>query len=60
MGGRKYPCKILVWKANGKRPLGRPRRSWGDNITLYLKEMALEGVDWFHLDQSRERGGGFV
>jgi len=41
--------KILVGKPEGKRPLGRPRRRWEDNIRMDLKELGWEGVDWMHL-----------
>jgi hypothetical protein len=41
--------KILVGKPEGKRPLGRPRRRWEDNININLSEIGLEAVDWIHL-----------
>jgi hypothetical protein len=37
---------ILVGKPEGKRPLGRPRRRWVDNIKMNLREIGLDGVDW--------------
>jgi hypothetical protein len=40
---------ILVGKPEGKRPLGRPRRRWKDNIRMDLGEMGWEVVDWMHL-----------
>jgi hypothetical protein len=39
--------KILVGKPDGKKPLGRCRLKWKDNIKVDLKEMVLKGVDWF-------------
>jgi hypothetical protein len=45
---------ILVVKSEGKRPLGRPRRRWVDNIRMDLKGIGLEGVDWIHLVQDRD------
>jgi len=39
----------------GKRPLGRPRRRWEDNIKMDLKEVGCEGVDWIELAQDRDR-----
>jgi hypothetical protein len=46
---------MLVGKPEGKRPLGRPRRRWEDNIKLDLREKnVLEGVDWIHLVQPGE------
>jgi hypothetical protein len=37
--------EILVWKPKGKRPLGRPRRRWEDNIRIDLREMGFGGVN---------------
>jgi hypothetical protein len=48
------PSVILVGKPEGKRHLGRPRRSWEDNIRLGLKETGREIVDWIHLAQVRD------
>jgi hypothetical protein len=45
--------KILVGKPLGKRPLGRPRHRWENNIRMGLREMGWEGVDWIHLAQDR-------
>jgi hypothetical protein len=45
---RKF-CRILVGKPEGKRPLGRPRRRWVDNIKIYLREIAWDGIDWIDL-----------
>jgi hypothetical protein len=47
--------KIVVGKPEGKRPLGRPRRSWEDNITMDLRETGWEIVDWIHLAQDRDQ-----
>jgi hypothetical protein len=41
--------KILVGKSEGKKPLGRLRHIWVDNIKINLKEIGWEGVDWMHL-----------
>jgi hypothetical protein len=46
---------ILVGKPEGKSPLGRPKRRWKDNIKMGLREIGLEGVDWIHLVQNRDR-----
>jgi hypothetical protein len=43
--------RLLVGKPEGKRPLGRPRRRWIDNIKLDLLEIKLSVVDWVGLDQ---------
>jgi hypothetical protein len=40
---------ILVGKPDGKRPLGRPRRSWVDNNKMDLREREWEGMDWIDL-----------
>jgi hypothetical protein len=42
-------------KPEGKRPLGRPRLRWEDNIKINLQEVGCGGVDWFELAQDRER-----
>jgi hypothetical protein len=46
----------LVGKPEGKRPLGRSRNRWYDNIRMYLREMGWEGVDWIHLAQDMDQG----
>jgi hypothetical protein len=38
--------KILAGKPTGKRPLGRPRRRWEDNIKIYLKEVSISTMNW--------------
>jgi hypothetical protein len=55
MGEMINVCKILVGKSEGKRPLGRPRRIWEDNIKMDVKDIGWEGVDWIHLAQDRDR-----
>ena len=47
--------KVLVGKPDGKRPLGRPRRSWEDNIKMDLQEVGRGGGDWMELTQDRDR-----
>jgi hypothetical protein len=46
--------KGLVGKPEGKRPLGRPRRRWEDEIIMDLREIGLGGVDWIRLAQDRD------
>jgi len=46
MGERRGIYRILVGKPEGKRPLGRPRRRWENNIKLDLLEVGCGGVDW--------------
>jgi hypothetical protein len=45
----------MVGKPEGKRPLGRPRRRWVDNIKMYLREIWWDGMDWIDLTQDRDR-----
>jgi hypothetical protein len=45
--------RLLVGKPEGKRPLGRPRRKWIDNIKMDLLEIRLNVVDWIGLSQDR-------
>ena len=40
---------------SGKRPLGRTRHSWEDNIKIYLQEVGCGGMDWIELAQDRDR-----
>ena len=46
---------VLVGKPEGKRPLGRPRRRWEDNIKMDLQEVGGGGEDWMELAQDRDR-----
>jgi hypothetical protein len=57
-GEMRNACKILVGKTEGNRPLGGPRRRRWDNIRMDFTEIGWEVVDWFHLDQERDRGRG--
>jgi hypothetical protein len=45
MGNKRVVCMVLVVKPKRKKPLGRPRRKWEDNIKMYLQEVGLEGLD---------------
>jgi hypothetical protein len=47
--------RVLVGKPEGKRPLGKPRRRWKDNIRMYVQEVGCGGMDWIHLFQDRDR-----
>jgi len=49
-------CRVLVGKPEGKRPLGRPRRRWVDNITTDLQEVIWTGLGWPRI----ETGGGHL
>ena len=47
-------------KPEGKRPLGRPRHRWEDNIQMDLQEMGCGGMDWIELAQNRDRWRALV
>jgi hypothetical protein len=55
MGDRRGIYRILVGKPEGKRPLGRSRHRWKDNIKLDLQEVGCGGMDWIELAQDRDR-----
>ena len=55
MGDRSGPYRVLVGRAEGKRPLGRPKYIWEYNIETRLLEVGLGGMDWFVLAQDVER-----
>ena len=50
----------LVGKPEGKRPLGKPRRRWEDNINMDLQEVGGSGGDWMELAQDRKRWRALV
>ena len=60
MGEWRGVYSVLVGKPEGKRPLGRPRRRWEDNIKMDLQEVGLWGMDWIELAQDRDRWWAFV
>ena len=47
--------RVLVGRPEGKRPLGRPRRRWEDNIKMDLQEVGHGGTDWIELAPDRDR-----
>jgi hypothetical protein len=47
--------RLLVGKSEGKRPLGRPRRSWVHDIKIDLEEIKLTGMDWIILAQDKDK-----
>ena len=51
---------VLVGKPEGKRPLGRLRRRWEDNINMDLQELGCGGLDWTKLVQDRDRWRALV
>ena len=50
----------VIWKPEGKRPLGRPRRRWEDNIGMDFQEVGLGYEDWIGLAQDRDRWRALV
>jgi hypothetical protein len=61
MGETRNACRILVGKPEGKRPLGRPRRRWVDNINMDLRDrMEWYGMDWIELAQNRDQWRALV
>jgi hypothetical protein len=52
-GEKRKVYRLLVGKSEGKRPLGRPRRRWIDNIKMDILEIGLNVVDWIGLAQDR-------
>jgi hypothetical protein len=55
MGAQRNACMALAGKPEGKRPLGRPRRKYVDNIKMDLREIVWGGMDWFDLSEGREK-----
>jgi hypothetical protein len=60
MGEMINAYKILVGKPDEMRPLRRPRCRWELNFKMNLREIGLEGVDWFNLAQDRDRWRALV
>jgi hypothetical protein len=60
MGARRNAYRILVGNPEGRRPLGRPRRRWVDNIKMYLREVGWDGRDWIDLAEDRDRWRAYV
>jgi len=53
MGEGRGVYRVLVGKPEGKRPLGRPRHRWEDNINLDLREIGTDGVNWIWLARDK-------
>jgi hypothetical protein len=60
MGVKRNAYRILVGKPEDKRPLGRPRRRWVDNIKMDLREIGWDGMDWIDLAQDRDQWWSLV
>jgi hypothetical protein len=60
IGEKRNAYRILVEEAEGRRPLGRPRRRWVDNIKMDLREIEWDGVDWIDMAQDRDQWRALV
>jgi hypothetical protein len=60
MGEGRGAYRVLVGRPEGKRPLGRPRRGWEDNIKMDLGEIGIDGANGIRLAQDRVRWRAFV
>jgi hypothetical protein len=60
MGERRGAYRALVGKPEGRRPLGRPRHRWEDNIKMDLGEVGWEGTDWIDLAEDKDRWRALV
>jgi hypothetical protein len=60
MGEGRGVYRVLVGRPEGKRPLGRPRHRWEDNIKLDLRQIGINGANLIHLVQDRVQWQAFV
>jgi hypothetical protein len=60
MGETRYAYRILVGKPEEKRPLGRPRQSWVDNIKMDLRKIGWDGMDCIDLAEDRDQWRALV
>jgi hypothetical protein len=60
MGEGRGIYRVLVGRPEGKRPLGRPRHRWEDNIKMDLGEIGIDGANWIRLAQDRVRWRAFL
>ena len=60
MGEERGVHRVLVWKPEGKRPVGKPRRRWEDNIKMDLQEVGGCCGDWMELALDRDRWRALV
>ena len=60
MDQSRYAYRVLVVKPEGKRPLGRPRRRWEDNIKMDLREVGCDPGKWIDFAEDREKWRVYV
>jgi hypothetical protein len=60
MGEKRNVCRVLVGKPQGKRPLGRPRRRWEDDVKMDHREIGWGGVDCIDLAEDRDQSRALV
>jgi hypothetical protein len=60
MGEKRNAYRILVGNPEGKRPLGRPKRKWVDNIKMDVREIGWDGMDWIYLAQDGDQWRALV
>jgi hypothetical protein len=60
MGEGRDVYRVVVGKPERKRPLGRPRRRWEDNIKLDLREIGIDGANWIRLAKDRVHWQAFA
>jgi hypothetical protein len=60
MGEGRGVYRVLVGRPEVKRPLGRPRSKWEDNIKVDLMEIGIDGTNWIRLSQDRVQWRAFV
>jgi hypothetical protein len=60
MGKGRDVYRVLVGRPEGKRPLGRPKHRWENNIKMDLREIGIDGANWIQLAQDRVRWRAFV
>jgi hypothetical protein len=59
-GKKRNEVRILVGKTEGKRPLGRTRRRWKDNVKIDIRDIEWDGMDWIDLVQDRDKWRALV
>jgi len=60
MRERRNVYRVLVGNPEAKRPLGKSRRRWEDNIKMDLQDVGCDGMDWIELAQDRDRWRSLV